>query len=252
MAKSKITITGEPKKPPKVNEDGTIDLIFKTDMSEAVPKGLTSLGETNYIVHVGKKTWSKIADQATENSFYIINGEPKARITAKGVPFTEVICFDIAIKEVAADKGKSKEVVKEQPKEVKPPEVKKPIKQEPKPKKEQQRNRTGPNVPADWFKSEEVISINTNDLVLVEKEHLNLQKLDMHRILYRLQDKEMNFVVAVRPLENGKYGLVMGIRGYVIAKLLNKETIRAVIKNCTYDEFIAEYAKEPKEENNKA
>lgn len=242
MAKSKITITGEAKKPPKANEDGTIDLVFKTDMSEAVPKGLTSLGETNYIVRVGKKTWLKVADQVTENSFYIISGEPKARITTKGVPFTEVVCFDIALREAEKPKEKAaepiKEVIKEQPKKVEKP------KQQPKQKKEQPKKKrdNGPNVPADWYKSEEIISINTNTLVLVEKEHLNLQKLDMNRILYRLQDKEMNFVVAVRPLENGKYGLVMGIRGYIIAKLLNKETLKAVVKNCTYDEFIAEYA----------
>jgi hypothetical protein len=258
MAKSKITITGEPKKPPKVNEDGTIDLIFKTEMSEAVPKGLTSLGETNYIVHVGKKTWSKVEDQVRENSFYIISGEPKARITTKGVPFTEVICFDIAIKEAEKPKEKAvelaKEIINEKPKEVKPPEVKKPVKQEPKPKEERPKKKydRGQYVPSDWYKPEEVINIDTRDLILVEKTHLRLQRLDMNGVLYKLNSQEVNFVVAVRPIENGKYALVMGIRGYIIAKLLNKETIRAVIRDCEYSELIAGYEKQLEAENNKA
>lgn len=260
MARSKITITGEAKKPPKVNEDGTVDLIFKTEMSAAVPKGLTSLGETNYIVHVAKKTWAKIADKVTENSFYIINGEPKARVTAKGVPFTEVVCFDISLKEAVDTKEQSKEkpaekpkeVIKEQPKEDNPPKIEQAEKQEQqlnseKPKKEY---KHGDYVPKGWYKPEEVIKINTNDLVLVEKEHLKTKNIALYGTLNRLKDQEeLDAVLAVRPIENGKYALVMGIKGYIIAKLLNKPTVKAVIRNCTHEELMAEFAKQLQENN---
>jgi hypothetical protein len=111
MATAKITITGSPERGPKINSDGTVELIFKISMTAAVPKGLKCLGDSYYFVTIGKKSWKKISADAKKESFFIIQGEPKASVNKKGQPFISVIAFDISLKEDFA-----KKFTKEEPK----------------------------------------------------------------------------------------------------------------------------------------
>lgn len=97
MAKAKITLTGNLERQPKVNEDGTVELFFRIPMSESVPSGLEPLGESVYKVIVNSKIWSKVSSKINNDSTYLIQGEIKAAVNTKGIPFIKVICFDISI-----------------------------------------------------------------------------------------------------------------------------------------------------------
>lgn len=98
MAKAKIEIKGTAEKPPKVNTDGTVDLLFKASMAKDVPKGLKSLGDSFCVVHIGPKTWKKVSSQVKDDSTFVIVGEPKANNNSKGTPFVEIVAFDISLR----------------------------------------------------------------------------------------------------------------------------------------------------------
>lgn len=92
-----------------------------------------------------------------------------------------------------------------------------------------------------WYGPEEIVTVNTNDIVLTEDIHLNT-----HNFIFNLNLKEVknsgqiSVPVAVRPIEKGKYSLVSGVTRYFAAKILDIEKIPAVITDMSHDEFIRE------------
>jgi hypothetical protein len=113
MGKVKITITGNTEKSFKIRDNGVVDLLFKTTMSEVVPKGLKPLGDSFALVHVAPKTWEKVSSEVKPDSFFVIQGEAKANKNNKEMPFFEIIAFDIALK-------KNPKPTKPQPQTIKP------------------------------------------------------------------------------------------------------------------------------------
>jgi hypothetical protein len=252
VAKAKITITGTTEKPPKFNPDGTVDLVFKIPMSLQVPGGLKSLGESAYLVHVGKKSWKKVSGVVAPDSFFIIQGETKANITSKQIPFIEVVCFDIAIKEpIAKDpaeaakdpdtKAKSvespaAEITAEKPSKTAAPEGQE-KKQKVKAKPAEPEKKTE-YVPVQWYDPAEVIKINTDDIILEEVLHFNTKTIYLNGILkYINESGRYDVPVAVRPVCDGKYALVMGFKSFIIARILGFKEINAVIREATHKEL---------------
>jgi ParB-like nuclease domain. len=264
VSKAKITITGSTDRKIKLNNDGTVDLIFKIPMSQQVPKGLKCMGESYYLIHVAPKTWKKVSADYKEDSFFIIQGECKASRTQSGTPIIEVVCFDIAIKETSGSENKVsaktekatdpnsvdiQEVKDQTPKEIQKQE---PIAdpkensnrlEKPENKKEKyklEHKNCGEQVieKTKWYDPEEIIYIPTADVILTDPIHFTTNSLALHGLLKAASiTGTLNSPIAVKPIENGKYSLVMGIRVYAIAKMLNIEKVPAVLRDTTHKEF---------------
>lgn len=259
MAKAKITITGEVGKF-KVNEDGTVNVIIKADTSKGVPSGLKELGSSTYNIMVSQKMWKKVSDKLQGNRI-LFTGEPKAAVTVKGVPFTLVNCFDISVIEQKVKESQS-EPKKAEPQKVEPPkpsEPVQPVKNEVPTKKPLEKTKTVlPKTPtkanyADdpetkalnhWRKNHtDVKEIKVSDLVLTEEEHFKGFNQGGFTFLKRHTIRKP---IIVRPLDNGKFSLVVGFKDYIIAKILNFETVPALIADNTRQGIIKEALKEIK------
>ena len=171
-----------------------------------------------------------------DDSFYIIQGETKASKTKSGTPLIEVVCFDISIKDTEsknviknnADKvDDNKDIDNFTPEPVKNNEVAPSIEE----KKEYK--------PIKWYSPDEIIYIPSKDVFLTVSLHLNTRHVKFGELLKKVSAKgDMDVPIAVKPLDNGKYTLVMGIKQYTVAKMLNFEMIPAVIRTQSHDELV--------------
>jgi hypothetical protein len=254
MAKAKITITGEIEKF-KVNEDGTINVIIKADTSKGVPSGLKELGSSTYSISVSQKMWKKVSDKLQGNRI-LFTGEPKAAVTVKGVPFTLVNCFDISVIEQKVKENQS------EPKKNEPPKPIQPLKKEVQEIKPLDTKTNSPETPtktkkAKWNYEAEALSywrknhtdvqdIKVADLVLTEEEHLKGFHAQGFISFNGLKKHTIQRAIIVRPLDNGKFSLVAGFMTYLIAKVLNSETLPAIMTEHTRQCLIEEALKEKK------
>ncbi len=254
MAKAKITITGEVEKF-KVNEDGTVNVIIKADTSKGVPNGLKELGSSTYSITVSQKMWKNVSDKLQGNRI-LFTGEPKAAVTVKGVPFTLVNCFDISVIETKVKEGQSEPKKVEQPKpiqtlkkevqEIKPLDTKTNSPETPTKTK-----KTGWNYESEamsyWRKNHtDVQNIKVADLVLTEEEHLKGFHAHGFISFNGLKKHTIQRAIIVRPLDNGKFSLVAGFMPYLVAKVLNSETLPAIITDSTRKCLIEEAWKQIK------
>lgn len=245
MAKAKITVTGTVEKKPKINQDGTVDLVLKGSMSAMVPKGLKALGDTFILVHIGPKTWKKVSAAYQDDSFLIIQGEPKASKNNAGTPFIEVVCFDISLRSVTSDNvdpaaqdkkaavAEIIQVVQERKPAANPKSVQK-VQEDPHPGAAEYTNKKPKFKSLVWFSPEEVIDVPVNDVYLVERTHLITKSIDFQGMLKLVSETGiLTAPIAVKPLDDrpGKYGLVMGMKTLMIAKLLNFEKVKAVVRD---------------------
>jgi hypothetical protein len=226
MGKLKVTVTGIPTKKPKINDDGTVDLIFKAEMSPSVPKGLKSLGATLCLVHISKKAWKKVSDKVVDDSFFIIQGEGKSRVNSKQVPFLEVVTFDINLRDPKDDK-------KEAVKDTKTAEPKKEVKVKPPKATPQTEQKKAPTkkefIPmlTKWYEESEIKYVSYNDLILTENIHLKTKAINLNSIFYvinKSENKKINAPIAVKKVD-GKYSLIMGLRHFVVAKVLQIDKV---------------------------
>lgn len=92
-----------------------------------------------------------------------------------------------------------------------------------------------------WYVPDEIKEINVNDISLTEDIHLNVQnfvfKINLKDIS---KTRKITTPIAVRPIEEGKYALVTGAARYYAAKILDIQTIPAVITDMEHDEFVKE------------
>ena len=252
MAKAKITIIGEIEKF-KVHEDGTVNVIIKGDTSTAVPNGLKELGSSTYNITVSKKMWKKVSNELQGNRI-MLTGEPKAAVTIKGTPFILVNCFDISVIEQKVKESQSelKKAVLPKPEqplknevlEIKPVDTKTDSLGT---STKTKHTQVDPDTKAlrHWRKNHKVVQdVKVADLVLTEEEHLkgfNTSNFMSFNSLRR-QGKP----IIIRPLDNGKFSLVVGYRTYIIAKILNFETLPAIITESTRQCIIEEAWKQIK------
>jgi hypothetical protein len=233
MGKSKISLTGVPEKEFTVNEDGTVDLLFKLAMSETVPRGLSPLGKTIYLVKVGPKAWNNISPKPSKDSFFIIQGEPKAVINKKGVPFIKVICFDISIRENTKDTNSirpiadSVDLPKKQTEPSKPPKTLK--------------NRSV--LPTQWYLPvvDQLVNIKVDDIVLTETIHLNAKYVNINGLNKTISKGFTSAAVAVRKIDNDKYSLIAGLKVFTQCKLGDIKTVKAYITDLNHYEFINKF-----------
>lgn len=271
MAKAKITITGEVEKF-KVNEDGTVHVVIKADTSKGVPSGLKELGSSTYSISVSQKMWKKVSDKLQGNKI-LFTGEPKAAVTVKGAPFILVNCFDISAIEqkVKEDQSEPKKTepsktvqvetkpVQPEPKKTEPPKPVQPVKNDvpekkPVPAKEPAKPKYANNDPDTealnyWRKNHtDVKQIKVADLVLTEEEHY---KGFTQGGLTFFKKYTIKKPLIVHPIDNGKYSLVIGFKDYIMAKILNFETVPALIADYDRKGIIQEAWKEIKAMENK-
>jgi len=263
MAKAKITIIGEIEKF-KVHEDGTVNIIIKADTSTAVPNGLKELGSSTYNITVSKKMWKKVSDKLQGNRI-MFTGEPKAAVTSKGTPFILVNCFDISpieqkVKESQSEPKKAvppkpvqplKDEVQVQPlkieaQQIKPLNTKADAPEIPREVKKPKNNYANDaDVMSHWRKNHtDVQDIKVDDLVLTEEEHLKGVNQFGFRSFQRSGSIKTSIIV--RPLDSGKFSLVVGFGAYVIAKILNFETLPAIITDLKHRDLIEEARKQMK------
>jgi hypothetical protein len=92
-----------------------------------------------------------------------------------------------------------------------------------------------------WYEKEEVKEMDVSDIVLTEDIHLNVQN-----VVFKLNLKEYSDTrcittpIAVRPVEDGRYSLVIGAARYYVAKILDIQKIPAVLTDLKHDEFVEE------------
>lgn len=316
MASARIIITGRAESKPKIGRDESVEISFRIPMSPSVPKGLSSLGESLYIVNVSPKAWKRVSGQVNINSIFIIQGEPKAAITDHNDPFIRVIAFDVKIKGESSDVFSVPEInlvdVKEKveqngdmnevkivnmypentdecveisdikiPQGHKGPLLKdkrltialesiisnkgfiKPFKVSKKTmmlmdnyylywasmylklqkipvnyyKAERSEYKDFDDYISKHFSSDEIVMINPNDIILEEEVHLKGIPIFLRNVEY-YKSNPMKRPLIIRPLDNGRYALVMGIIRYAIARLLNIGEVPAIIKNIYHYELV--------------
>lgn len=245
MAKTTIKITGFSLKEPKIREDGVVELLFKIPMSKAVPKGLQSLGESAYKVYVAPKAWNKFVknNEVSKDTFYIIEGETKASVTTKGVPFITIVCFNIQAK--LKEQGKKDDIkaeVKVEENNAKQKADKKSVenKNENKNKDVNKKDVSKGDVSSrnNWrskINEDNLVEINISDIDIdnPKHKHANIEVGDKIGI---------NSIVAVIKKDNGRYSLITGYKAFISAKIYREnQPVKAYIYDKSREDFVREF-----------
>lgn len=205
MAEAKIFLNGVPIQKPKIKSDGSADLLFS--ISDG-PK------ESFCLVHACKELWDVVSPFVRDDSNFVVKGTVGARINNKGLPFIDSSAYELTIK---YDGSYKKAIIK-------------------------YNNSVAQNSPQEyksWYEPEEIIYLNAADVCLTEKVHVEMDYFYMGSLLKAVSfNRMLKTPLAVRPIEGNKYSLVMGIKGYIAAKLLNMEQVPVVIRNQTHDELL--------------
>ncbi|HEX2909940.1 MAG TPA: hypothetical protein VH186_03975 [Chloroflexia bacterium] len=96
-ARVKVTVIGSLSGTPKLNpqaREGLLELPFKAEMGNSLPKGLPNLGESKVVVWCSAKQFEKITQQTTitRETRFLIEGEPIPAVGTDLSPFLRVIC----------------------------------------------------------------------------------------------------------------------------------------------------------------
>lgn len=76
----------------------------------------------------------------------------------------------------------------------------------------------------------EIVHLKVSEIDLVDTIHLETPTLDLNGDLKRVRTGYISErPIIVRPLENGRYGLVSGLKRYCIAKIMDIEFIPGVV-----------------------
>lgn len=85
----------------------------------------------------------------------------------------------------------------------------------------------------------EIVYIDTHDIIITEEIHLNCNSLNFGTLFRTAaESNEISYPIAVKPLGNGKYALVVGITRLITAKLFNIPRIPCVLTDLSHQEFI--------------
>jgi hypothetical protein len=110
--KVKATLIGNLMSSPKVNpngKEGLVELNFKVEMSQALPKGLPNLGESRVVVWCTQKQFNKLkeATTITPQTRFLIEGEPMPAVGSDLSPFLRLICIRLTTVELEQAKRSS-------------------------------------------------------------------------------------------------------------------------------------------------
>jgi len=77
----------------------------------------------------------------------------------------------------------------------------------------------------------EIVQVKVSEIDLVDTVHLEASALSLYGGLARAKDGlAFDQPIVIRPLDNGRYGLIFGFRRYCIAKIMDIESIPGVVK----------------------
>ncbi|MEG1312452.1 MAG: hypothetical protein RSD47_10665 [Romboutsia sp.] len=221
MVNSRIFITGSLDKEPKLNEDGTVDLILTNVIDDNARKDIKSKGNSIFLVKLSKAQWkSKKKKLLKPNREIKVVGHIKALVNKKGVPFIYVSPQSVEVFEVQDKKEKEPKVMKF------------------KGLSSQINDANKKYIP--WRNAvddSEFIELDPAKVILEDEEHINAQFkwLDLKK-----GRTYTNYIVAVRKIDEDKYALVSGIARYIVAKIFNKK-LSAYVTDLTREEFIEEF-----------
>jgi len=88
------TLTASPKTIKQSSGQEILELVFESEMSETLPKGLPNLGSTRVVVWATPKQWAKVKDEVTLGSTrLLVEGEASAGVVFKDkTAFLKIIC----------------------------------------------------------------------------------------------------------------------------------------------------------------
>jgi hypothetical protein len=287
VAKAEITIWGTPYKTPRINSDGSIDILFRINRKD-------SKIYTYYKISINNALWKTVSKKVQESSYYIIKGETSVAMNTKGMAFIDVQGTDIKVINSIKEEGnvltgelpEGTDEVLDIDKINVPARLTKPITALNKAMVYFEKHGTFKSpiivkredytlvqnyasylaarqlniqlVPVaydvralnpskdesgirgiQWYTPEEIIMLDTASIVLTEDIHLNTQNVYFGINLKDVSKKgEICGAIAVRPIDNGKYSLVIGAARYFAAKILDIPKMPAVITDMNREEFI--------------
>lgn len=109
----------------------------------------------------------------------------------------------------------------------------------PKMEKEEKLNRM-----VKWLEliNQDIVSINTANIILTEDVHLKCKKLNLQGNIQKCARSMMiDKPIAVKELGENKYTLVMGLTRLIIAKTLGIPTIPCIVTELNFNEFMKKY-----------
>lgn len=80
-----------------------------------------------------------------------------------------------------------------------------------------------------WWKEDQVVEIDTNNILIIEDIHMDAKNINYFGMLRNIQDYKDLTPIVIRPIEENKYALVMGMKIFTAAKIMNRNKIKAVI-----------------------
>lgn len=102
--RSTIKIIGSVVRKPKYEPNGMVGIVeleFKVEMSQSLPKGLPNLGTTRAVVWCSQKQYEKIKNTVTPQTRFLVEGEPSAAIRATDeTAFLKIICLKLSTLEI--------------------------------------------------------------------------------------------------------------------------------------------------------
>jgi hypothetical protein len=229
MVNSRITLFGKIDKDPKVNEDGTIDLIVTNEIEEDAKKDIKKLGKSIFLIRLTNKQAETYIKKLKKDNIYLeARGYVKSMVNKKGAPYIYISPDSINYFDEEKEK---KKLLNKKPKinniktKVNEPEI----------------NKKSGYV--DWrqfFEPSDFVTIHSSKIKIVDEEHLNAKLTYVNLEMARNTEKKIS--IAVRPLENGEYALVSGIRKFIAAKVLEK-SVDCYITDLNSEEFKEKFCK---------
>jgi len=203
MNSTVIKIIGYPYKEPKINDDGSVEMLFRQNYP-------TEGDSKEIIIYVSIKShiWETILPYLKDDSLFVINGIPNAKTTKKGVPFIHVVCSNAFI-------------IKNTQKQL-------------------ERQHTINNPTVHWsttLDSHNFIDVPTDDILLLETCHTYGKMLDISELHKVSKTKIVTIPVAVKAIGNNKYSLVSGFKAFTLAKICNVRSLRAYVTDLSKENF---------------
>lgn len=204
------------------NENGGATVLFKIEPENK------NLSASIIMVEFKKKHWDKIKNSPLDLITIKLHGRYELRLK-NGKPFIYMKCETIR-------KIKQKNIELEQQ------QVESNLKD--KPKKKKSKKVINENFNGHWYElisEEEFKDIDISKVKLVEEVHLKAILPIFN--LKKMREYEELSPIAVRRLDKGEYGLVAGLRTYIVAKLFDRH-LKAYVTDLSREEFKQKYSLE--------
>ena len=214
-----IQVLGQIDKVLSENENGGATVLFKIEPESK------NLNTSIVMVEFKKKHWDKIKNSHLDLITIRLHGRYELRLK-NGKPFIYVKCETIR-------KIKQKNIELEQQ------HVEANLKD--KPKKKKSKKVINENFNRCWYgliSKEEFDDIDISKVKLVEEIHLKAV-IPIFNLKRMREYKELS-PISIRKLDDGEYGLVTGLRTFIVAKLFNRH-VKAYVTDLSREEFKEKY-----------